>query len=535
MPLFQKKLELFILYVLIVFLGATLSADVQIYLAPNGGFSPENNKRTITLKEGVVPATLTNALLEMIEKTENGGQINIAMYAFSYDKVQDALIAASRDRQIKVKVILDAVASWTVEIRDLFKKKIMAEEKAAKEEGREFLFQLKEIYPEVIKNRARTRVLDDGTVIYGTMHEKFGVFYKKGNPVPLHAFCGSANVSKGAGEVFAENRVFFHHEPEVARQLAEEFARLWNEYGTPFTDNCESERMVSFDSKLASIQIISNSKPVDEFKYQRIDNVLNEVLSTVEKNGSIDVAMFSFTHYRLASAILYLAYRNPGAKIRILMDQTQIESDENHQGVLGQFIEKSAQERKLTNLEVRYKWRSNAFGWDEESKSPQLIHWRNLLLHHKGVVVNGKLMAIGSYNWSASAEERNFENVMIFHGRTPQEKEVVKRFMAEYNFMWNRLKSKEPVTKKVVHPQVIAGEHGRMLKKKIKAAYGNALCRKIMATLDRTFKGLTVAEIVTQTELAEEVVVAQLKTLVEADLIFAEQAKEGAPKYALTD
>lgn len=525
-----------ILCCLLIVCSGFIVADVEIYFAPNGGFAAKNNERKITMIDGKeVNANLNNALLDMIQRAPKNGQIKIAMYAFSHKETQEALIAAARDRGVKVKLILDACASWTTEIRDAFKKMIFAEMEAAKKENRSFDFQLKEIYPEVIKQRERTRVLDDGTVIYGTMHEKFGVFYNPASKLPLHAFCGSANVSWGAGHIFAENRVFFRNEPYIGLQLAEEFSRLWNEYGTDITKNCESERHLPIDSQWSAVQIVSNSKPIDIEHYQRIDDTLNNILRQVKSDGgTIDVAMFSFTHYNLANTLLYLAQRNPKIKVRILLDQTQIEDDENHRGVMGPFMEKRAYMRKLKNFEIRYKWRSNAFGWDSESKTAMLMHQRNLLLHHKCVVVNGKLMGLGSYNWSESAEERNFENVMVFDGSTPEAQDVIDRFMAEFNHMWNSVRPKEPGKNTLANPQVIEGFRGRYLKEKIVKAYSSVACRKVMEVMHDSRYGCDMERLTTKTNMTEEKLLTTLKWLEDVTLIYSLE-KDGKMTYHLSD
>ncbi|XEY27745.1 phospholipase D-like domain-containing protein [Candidatus Uabimicrobium helgolandensis] len=523
-------------YIAFVVCSTFLFSDVEIYFAPNGGFAEKNNKRTITMVDGKeVTADLNSALIDMIQRAPKNGQIKIAMYAFSHKETLDALIAAARDRGIKVKLIVDACASWTTEIRDNLKKAIFAEKETAEKEKRSFDFQLKEIFPEVMKQRERTRVLDDGKVIFGTMHEKFGIIYKPGSKLPLHAFCGSANVSWGAGHLFAENRVFFRNEPYIGLQLAEEFSRLWNEYGTETTKNTESERHLPVDSQWSGVQIVSNSKPIDIEHYQRIDDTLTNILRKVSaEGGTIDVAMFSFTHYNLANTLLYLAQRNPKAKVRILLDQTQIESDENHRGVMGQFMENNAFSRKLKNFEIRYKWRSNAFGWDRESKSAMLMHQRNLLLHHKCVVVNGKIMGLGSYNWSESAEVRNFENIMVFDGSIPKAQNVIDRFMAEFNFMWDRVRPKEPGKQKLTNPQVIEGYRGRYLKGRIKKAYSSVICRIIMDKMHKNRNGCDLEKLIAETKMDEEKLLPKLKWLEDVTLIY-EVEKDGKKTYHLSD
>lgn len=531
-----KKLSRMLLA--LFFIGwAYASAEIEIYFAPKGGFSPQNNERTITLKNGQqVPATLNNALLDLIARTEDGGTIKIAMYAFGHRAIQDALIDAAKNRDIKVKVILDAVAAWTEEIRSDFKNRIFAETKACSEARQPFDFQLKEIYPQAMKDRERTRKLADGKIIYGTMHEKFGIFFHKNSNIPIHSFCGSANISWSAGQVFAENRIFFKHEPGIGRQLAEEFARLWNEYGTPVTKNCQSEKFIPSTSYLGDVQIISNAKPIDESRYQSIDKYLLDLMQKVDpKNGTIDIAMFSFTHIGLAQKLLSLAARYPKIKIRIALDPTQIEDDENHRGVLGPYLERTAYFKKLKNIEIRYKWRSNAFAWDAEANKCQLIHWRNLLLHHKCMIVNKKHMGIGSYNWSTTAEYRNFENIMIFDGIVAEHQKIIDRFMYEYDVIWNSVRPQGRLSKKLPNPQVVTGEEGRRLKKIIIKTFEDPACRNIMGILDTNPAGCSKETLSKLTSLNAEELQTKLDKLEKATLIFGAPNQEKTIIYQLAD
>ena len=58
-----------------------------------------------------------------------------------------------------------------------------ASDEAAKV-GKKLDFQLAVATAEAMKRNGRESMLEDGKIIYGTMHEKFGVFYRPGNPVP---------------------------------------------------------------------------------------------------------------------------------------------------------------------------------------------------------------------------------------------------------------------------------------------------------------------------------------------------------------
>jgi hypothetical protein len=52
--------------------------------------------------------------------------------------------------------------------------------------------------------------------------------------------------------------------------------------------------------------------------------------------------------------------------------------------------------------------------------------------HHKFAVVDGEIVITGSYNWSAHADEDNFENVVVI--RCP---EIASAFTQEFENLWS--------------------------------------------------------------------------------------------------
>ncbi|PLX17004.1 MAG: hypothetical protein C0601_08485 [Candidatus Muiribacterium halophilum] len=463
----MKKIIMFVLLVLFSILS--IAGDINAYFAPDGGFAKINKERNITLPNNKkVDATLENGVLKMIMETKDGGKIKICMYALSTGDILDELIKCAGERNIEVKLILDACASWTVSQRkDLIEKVSEASEKY-KKEGKSFDFQIKEIHTQSMVDRGRCLTLRSGDKIYGTMHEKFGVFYTPQSKIPYECFAGSSNISYGSDQLYAENRIFFYDSPNVARQFQEEFARLWNEYGSEAFGRCKSEKYVPAYPVAGDVRVVFNSEPITEDKNYRIDEELEKLIrETWWSGGSLDIAMFSFTHRDLADAIIRTAKSRPKSIFRVLLDMTQMGTSEEHISVMGPWLEKQKKENKLENLEIRYKWRANAFAFNNEKKEVEISHTRNLLLHHKFLVVNKQKLAAGSYNWSASAETRNFENIMIFERPYRNHSDIIDRFLAEYDTIWNS-SVKPALIKPVINtPQSVDGNYGRKVSRMI--------------------------------------------------------------------
>lgn len=563
---------LFVLFSLVLG-GLPLWAEVDLFLAPNGGWAEMNTNRVISLPDGTsATPTLNNAVIDLIQRTKNGGTIKIAMYAFSDADFQQILIDAAFTRNIKVKVILDGVADWTKEPRTAFIDRV--KEALAKEKKWNKNFQVKEIEKETFKARGRTRTLDDGKEIFGTMHEKFGVFYQPKMKIPFDAFAGSSNLSFGSDQLFSENRFIFRNDPAVSRQFAEEFARLWNEYGKDAIGNAESEPYIPADPITGGVRVIFNGEPLDEERYHQIDEALLDMLGKVRfKDGTIDIFMFSFTHFQLAQRLLEIAQRFPKVRIRILMDQSTLLAADDRPGILGPYLDERIAELGLKNFEIRYKWRANIFSWelpegavaipqksekknrapdeigtvdlsldglptpqhDGEKPKPEAkkgeekvaaIHWRNLILHHKVLMVNNNLMAAGSYNWSSSAERRNLENVMIFNGDYPGQQVVIDRMQADFNTLWNSEYKKGPFSEKISGPQVITGKEGREVSATIIKTLEKPDMKPIMDFLDKKDAGEPFKAIVKATSLNEEAVQKNLDDLAAAGLLFSRKTTE---------
>lgn len=524
---------------------ARASGEMDVYFAPQGGFSEKNRDRSITYPDGTkVAPTMANSLKDMILRAEPGGQIKICMYAFGDIPTVELLCDSARDKGISVRLLLDAVAEWTVDLRKGLLEKVAEERKAAEKDKKPFDFQVRLITPERMVGRKRTKVMENGDRIYGTMHEKFGIFYPANSQVPFDSFAGSSNISAGADNVFAENRMYFRGRPAVARQFQEEFARLWNEYGTCPPDDdapCDSENYVEAKPVPGEVAITFNAEPYDETRFHRIDRELQEVIDQVRwKGGSLDLAMFSITHRGLATAIVQEAIKKPAAQFRILLDQSMIMSTESHSAVLGPWFEEQIEKNKLKNMEVRYKWRSSAYGYDEEEKAIRLVHFRSLLLHHKLLMVNGQLLATGSYNWSSSAEDRNFENIMMFDRRFPDQGGIIDRFQAEFDTIWDSMKPegrvKEPIREV---PQTVDGKRGREIATRILKLLEDDKNLQIVQALYQEH-GKDEEKFLTQSELQDVVKMSasdlksRLEDLMDATLI-CKYRKSGDEGYSLAD
>jgi len=117
-------------------------------------------------------------------------------------------------------------------------------------------------------------------------------------------------------------------------------------------------------------------------------------------NRSIHVMIYSFTLDDLADALI--AAHSRGIEVKVL-----VEKDNAY--IRGSEIE------KLIESDVEVALDSNPY-----------------LMHHKVMIIDGKIVVTGSYNWSWSAENRNDENIIVIINE-----EIATKYEEEFNRLWS--------------------------------------------------------------------------------------------------
>ncbi|MEM3372398.1 MAG: phospholipase D family protein [Candidatus Korarchaeum sp.] len=129
------------------------------------------------------------------------------------------------------------------------------------------------------------------------------------------------------------------------------------------------------------------------------DGCSKAVISLFDRaNETIDVAVYSFTHPDIADALIRAKER--GVRVRVILEGEQVTSYSQY-GKL-----------KSAGIDV-------------------ILDKNEYLMHNKFAVVDGKVVATGSFNYTVAADRRNDENlVMILDEGTAGE------FEKEFEEMW---------------------------------------------------------------------------------------------------
>jgi phosphatidylserine/phosphatidylglycerophosphate/cardiolipin synthase-like enzyme len=129
----------------------------------------------------------------------------------------------------------------------------------------------------------------------------------------------------------------------------------------------------------------------------------------------ICVAIYYFTNRTLAAAVVRAQER--GVKIRVIIDGTN-ESDYSK----GYYLRKHG-------VTVRY-----ARGLPKKIKKSKKRKHRVKkygIMHNKFVIVDDQTVATGSFNWTASAEQWNRENLLIIKSSS-----LARRYTSEFDKIW---------------------------------------------------------------------------------------------------
>jgi len=124
----------------------------------------------------------------------------------------------------------------------------------------------------------------------------------------------------------------------------------------------------------------------------------------------IHVAVYAFTNRFLARALIKAAKR--GVEVKVVLDE---KFDSENEYSKGDYL-------KRNGIQVK-----KIKAWAK--KGLRIIEG---LMHHKFAVIDDKIVITGSYNWTATAEFANYENLLIFEDAL----ELAKAYEDEFERLW---------------------------------------------------------------------------------------------------
>lgn len=159
--------------------------------------------------------------------------------------------------------------------------------------------------------------------------------------------------------------------------------------------------------------------------------------SVARANGrpmEINMLIFEFQSDTLEKALLDVAKQNPNVTIRIIGDSGQATDS-------GGNALPSILKARLPNVQVKYK-KDFPYVFSSTLGRPTYNHGASQgLNHHKGFVtlIDGKpdLLATGSFNWSDTADTKNYENLVFMRNTDSSSRRGLEAFTDEFAGFWN--------------------------------------------------------------------------------------------------
>lgn len=134
------------------------------------------------------------------------------------------------------------------------------------------------------------------------------------------------------------------------------------------------------------------------------ENIIKNILGDLGDGDRLDIAMYSLTDRDIRLAVKMAALN--GVRIRLYLERTYTYQEEHGAPSLQEICEAG-------DVEIRV-------------EEPPSYH-----MHHKFAVINDQLVITGSYDWSDTADERNWENLLLIRN-----KDIVKEYRHHFNYMW---------------------------------------------------------------------------------------------------
>jgi len=216
----------------------------------------------------------------------------------------------------------------------------------------------------------------------GLMHDKFVVIDQN------EVWTGSMNFTAG-GTYWDNNNLICIHSAQAAKDYATEFEEMFakKRFGpegkadTPYPD------------------LTINGTQV-EIYFSPDDGVAKRILELINNaQDSIDFLAYTMTSDEIGQALRDKA--QAGITVKGVMDDGQVKSDGTE---YNNFVD--------AGMDVRL---------DGNEKG---------LMHHKVIIIDQEIVITGSYNFTASAEENNDENVVIL-----QDRNAAQRYLEEFQRM----------------------------------------------------------------------------------------------------
>lgn len=336
--------------------------------------------------------------------------IDVAMYSMSDGRVKDALVAAAA-RGVSIRVVYEGASA----------------DRAS---------------PTTSTSGRLEAAGIDVRYVNKIMHHKFAIFDGPRDSLDQAATAllvtGSGNWSSSAGTRYDENTLFLRGHPEAVLRFQDQFNLMWRSSRDfegaavpPYFESLAIDPAQIPDDPGFDVAYTSANFDVRTTSYGPTFSVVagrNEVADRLvalirSAERSIHVASGHLRSRPVAEALMARFAERPDLDVRVYLDGQEYLSESSHAGQLRdleaclQAAGTSVSRQQDCNdrgflwsyavhasgIQVRYKY--YAYRWDNAYA---------VQMHNKFMIVDGRLLATGSYNLSDNAEHATLENMLFF-------------------------------------------------------------------------------------------------------------------------
>lgn len=323
--------------------------------------------------------------------------IDCVIYSIQMKDIPDALIEA-RDRGVKVRIIIDESHVYPEADREI--KKLMS-----------------------AGFGIEVRTLR-GTRSYGVNHNKITIHDK------ALVTAGSYNWTFGSTFSNYENTIVFRH-PEYVKGYVNYFEWMWSKARTieqgPSGELPEGYYGIPPQSPQNMITL--NGKSVPLYLFSPGSDTENKLAALIDAaRTSIDAVTFTFSSKPIADAIIRAHQR--GVKVRFLEDIDM--------------AKESYMAKKVFDAGVPMKW----IGGRDAKGS----------MHNKFIILDGKVLGTGSYNFTTNASVNSFENMVFTDDET-----VISAYASKFGWFYSQAQTPSDVEFEVSNTTTEATTKGFIL------------------------------------------------------------------------
>jgi phosphatidylserine/phosphatidylglycerophosphate/cardiolipin synthase-like enzyme len=221
----------------------------------------------------------------------------------------------------------------------------------------------------------------------GLMHNKFIIIDNR------YLWTGAMNFT--SNDVYCNNNNLVRFDaPALAANYRAEMDEMYNDrlFGPDSPDTTPQEQLF-----IQGVEVDNYFSPERELE---LINVIARTVTRAEQE--ILFMAFSFTNEEIGEAMLGRA--DAGVTVRGIFEKTGSDTASSYYGLM--------RNAGLTNVQVR-------------------LDGNSRLLHHKVIIVDQQIVIFGSFNFSASANRTNDENLLIVHDPT-----FAGYFVKEFEARW---------------------------------------------------------------------------------------------------